>query len=337
MNLRVATSMPSRRPRPISESPGTAGDPKVGTTGIALCLVSAACFGALPVLGRIAYGQGISVAGLLGLRFALAAALFWLAVRLWKPPWPGAPVARRAFLLGMLGYAPEAGLYFWSLERTGDASLTEVLLYLYPVLVTVASVWLRFVRLDWRLAVAVPSAVLGVGAVAGGALQLDADRLGVLAGVGAAVIYAGYVLVASVTAERVSPVLMSALVCSGAATAFGLGAATTGSINLRLGVSGWTSVLLIAVVSTNVAVLALFAGIRRIGGARASVVSTVEPVATLALAAALLGEGLGTVEAAGTGAVLLAVLLVRAPRPEGQKKSGGGGGGEEARDELVAS
>lgn len=315
--------------------------------GVALCLLSALCFGALPVLGRIVYSQGISVALLLWLRFALAASFFWLAVLLWRPPWPGAPVARRAFLLGMLGYAPEAGLYFWSLERTGDASLTEVLLYLYPVLVTAASVWFRTVRLDWRLALAVPFAVLGVAAVAGVALRLDADRLGVCAGIGAAVLYAGYVLAASVTATRVAPVLMSALVCSGAASTFALAVAATGTParHIGLGASGWASVLLIAVVSTNVAVLALFAGIRRIGAARASVVSTVEPVATLAFAAALLGEGLGTVEAFGTGAVLLAVLLVRAPRsrargdPRAPEESGvgRGGGREEASDELVAS
>lgn len=328
--------------RPAS---GPGGDQRAGG-GIALCLLSALCFGALPVLGRIAYSQGISVAGLLWLRFTLAAGFFWLAVLLSQPGWPGAPVARRAFLLGMLGYAPEAGLYFWSLERTGDASLTEVLLYLYPVLVTAASVWFRTVRLDWRLALAVPCAVLGVAAVAGVALQLDADRLGMCAGVGAAVIYAGYVLAASVTATRVSPVLMSALVCSGAASTFALAAAATGTLagGIRMGASGWASVLLIAVVSTNIAVLALFAGIRRIGAARASVVSTVEPVATLALAAALLGEGLGTVEAVGTGAVLLAVLLVRAPRarardPRAPEESGGvrGRGGEETSDELVAS
>ena len=43
--------------------------------GPALCLASAAFFGAMPIFGRFAYGAGVSPGALLLVRFSLAAAL----------------------------------------------------------------------------------------------------------------------------------------------------------------------------------------------------------------------------------------------------------------------
>jgi drug/metabolite transporter (DMT)-like permease len=55
----------------------------------------------------------------------------------------------------------------------------------------------------------------------------------------------------------------------------------------------------------------LYAGLRRVGPATASIVSCAEPVLTVALAVALLGERLGPVQAVGGALVVLAVLLLQ--------------------------
>ena len=81
----------------------------------------------------------------------------------------------------------------------------------------------------------------------------------------------------------------------------------------------WLWLLLIAVVSTVVAVSAFFAGLRLVGPSEAAILSTFEPVVTVVLAYMVLGERLSPAQLAGGALVLAAVVLLqlrprRAPR-----------------------
>jgi drug/metabolite transporter (DMT)-like permease len=67
----------------------------------------------------------------------------------------------------------------------------------------------------------------------------------------------------------------------------------------------------IAVVSTVGAVALFFAGLRRLGPSTASILSTLEPAVTVALAFVVFGESLGPAQLAGGALVLIAVLAVR--------------------------
>ena len=76
----------------------------------------------------------------------------------------------------------------------------------------------------------------------------------------------------------------------------------------------WAAVVAIALVSTVVAITTFFAGMARLGATDASTLSTLEPVVTVALAAAVLGERISAVQLAGGGLILAAVIvLARAP------------------------
>jgi drug/metabolite transporter (DMT)-like permease len=50
------------------------------TAGAALCLVSAAGFGAMAIFGKLAYDAGVSTLTLLLVRFALGSAIFSLLI-----------------------------------------------------------------------------------------------------------------------------------------------------------------------------------------------------------------------------------------------------------------
>jgi drug/metabolite transporter (DMT)-like permease len=114
--------------------------PHDGPVGAALCLVSAAAFGAMAVFGKLAYDEGVTVLTLLAVRFALSALLLApaAAVRLHRSarrlPWRSVVAA---VLLGAVGYALQSGLFFAALERM-DASLLALVFYTYPAMVTVA-------------------------------------------------------------------------------------------------------------------------------------------------------------------------------------------------------
>lgn len=61
---------------------------------------------------------------------------------------------------------------------------------------------------------------------------------------------------------------------------------------------------------TVLPVVAFLAGLERIGATNAAMLSTLEPVGTVLLAAMLLGETLKPVTLAGGGLILVAVLLL---------------------------
>jgi drug/metabolite transporter (DMT)-like permease len=115
----------------------------VSRAGALFCLASAAAFGAMGVLGKLAYGEGATVGTLLATRFVFAAALFWLLLVCAGRTGALRTLARRdlgiALALGAVGYGAQAGCAFAALDRL-DASLHSLLLYTFPVVVTVAAV-----------------------------------------------------------------------------------------------------------------------------------------------------------------------------------------------------
>lgn len=295
------------------------------------CLLSAVCFGALPILAKVALDAGASPLGLLWMRFCLAALVFWcLLARQRFGGRPATPRRRAAprmldapprravaagFLMGMCGYALEAALFFLALDRI-DAGLTELLLYAYPALVTLAAVTRGAERATPRLVGALGLGTAGLMLVFGSSLASGADPVGLALGLGAAVVYAAYILCGERVGRAVAPLTLATLVSTGAAVAFTLAGLAGAELRLPTGAGGHGAVVALAVGATVVPMVALFAGIRQVGASTASIVSTLEPVVTVALAAVLLGEHLGPAMAAGAACVLAAVAALRAaPAP----------------------
>ena len=113
------------------------------SSGPLLCLASAAAFGAMGIFGKLAYEQGASVGTLLATRFVLAAALFWGILACTGGLRGLRALSRRdvgiGLALGAIGYCVQTGAYFAALERV-DASLLGLLVYTFPVIVTVAAI-----------------------------------------------------------------------------------------------------------------------------------------------------------------------------------------------------
>ncbi len=281
--------------------------------GLLLCVLSAACFAALGVFGKLAYDADVSVLTLLTVRFAMAAAGFGLLTLVV----PGARVRmdRRlvlvAFGLGSVGYAAQAGLFFAALEHV-DVSLLSLLLYTYPAFVTVAAILLGRDRVTPRRMAALTAASAGVALVLLGAGGGTADAIGVTMGVGAALTYTAYILVADSVIQDVPPIAFSAVIAASAFCTFAVISLASGGADLGFEAAGWGWLACIAVVSTIVAVLAFFAGLRRVGPSNASIISTVEPPLTVLLALLVFGERLGAVQLLGGALVLSAVLVLQA-------------------------
>ena len=76
----------------------------------------------------------------------------------------------------------------------------------------------------------------------------------------------------------------------------------------------WLPLLGLGVIATAVAIQTFYAGVKRVGGARASLISTVEPVYTIVLAMILFDESLEPVQVVGGVLVLVAVILAETGR-----------------------
>jgi drug/metabolite transporter (DMT)-like permease len=98
---------------------------------------------------------------------------------------------------------------------------------------------------------------------------------------------------------------------TGAAVSLAVRAVVTGGADLAISPAGWLWVACIAVVSTVIAMLTFFAGLRRVGPSTASILSTFEPVVTTALAALTLGEFLRPWQLVGGALVLCSAGLVQ--------------------------
>ena len=275
------------------------------------CLGSAAAFGAMAVLGKLAYDDGATVGTLLALRFSLAALLFW-ALAPWREVRAlGARDIAVGLGLGAGVYAAQAGGYFAALARI-DASLLSLLLYTFPAIVAVASVALGRERVSARRVVALGLVSVGLVLVVASAGTGALDPLGTALGLATAVVYSGYILVGEGIAARVPARVLAALVCSGAAVTLTVGSALLGELQpARLSAAGWLWIACIAVVSTVVAVTLLFAGLRRVGPTAASILSTAEPLVTVVLAFLVFGEVLTLAQVLGAGLVLCSVVVLR--------------------------
>lgn len=287
------------------------------SAGALLCLASAVAFGAMGIFGKLAYDEGATVGTLLAVRFLLAAALFWVLVAATGAARHLRTLSRRdlglALALGAVGYSAQAGCYFAALDRL-DASLLSLLVYTFPAMVTVAAIALGRERASRRKAGALVLASTGLFLVLAGASAGALDPLGTALGISAAVVYSAYILTSAGVAERVGPIVLSALVCTGAATTLTLGAAAGGDLQLgdvsALGF-GWLAG--IAVVSTVGAISLFFAGLQRIGPTAASILSTAEPPTTVLLAYLTFGEALGPGQLVGGALVVGAVLVLSVP------------------------
>ena len=304
-------------PADASPAPRTAGD--LDRVGLLLCLVSAAGFGSLAVLGKQAYAGGLGVTGVLAIRFLVAAPLLVaLALATRRSLRVGWPAALRLLGMGGIGYAVQATLFFNALTRI-SAGLAGLLLYLYPALVTAGAVALGRSRVDRATVAGLLLSLAGIVLVLG----LPGERLdavGVALALTSAGWYTGYILVGEYLLRGVDPLAASAYVTTGAACTFLVGVAALGGLAPAGTTPGaYAAAGAMAVVGTALAIATFLAGLARVGSAWASIASSFEPVFTVALGVAVLGDPLGPGKVAGgvlvvAGAVLLPLLGGRRER-----------------------
>ena len=271
--------------------------------GLFYVVVSTVAYGSLPILAKLAFAAGVRTTGLLAWRFAGACVLFALLAR----RAPRLPRGTRLTLWGLgVIFVGNTICYFGALQ-TIPASTASLIFYTYPVVVTLLSAALGLDRLTLRSVAAAMMAVSGC-ALTAGAVAGSSPR-GVVLALATALIYASYVMLGSRYAAAIPSETVSLHVTQACAAIFVPLAVLRGGLWLPPGPTGWGLVAFLAVFCTVVPIRAFLAGLARVGPARAAVVSSLEVLVTIALAAAILHERIGRRQWAGGALILGGVLL----------------------------
>ena len=264
--------------------------------GILITALSAAGFGAMPVIAQFAYSYGSNVTTLLFLRFTIASFIFLLIMKLSNITYDiSKEDTIRLIFLGAAGYGLLSSLYFFGISLI-PASLSGFLLYSYPAIVTVLAFLGREEPLYRENFISLIVAIIGLAMVLGPVFT-KINLLGVGSILAAAFVYAIYILASNRVLKRVNWLPGSTVVTISAAFFFLI----TGSFRGNLHLNQISSQIIfsgigLAIFSTIIAVAGFYLGISLIGPSRASIVSSVEPLVTVLLSALFFAERLTVIQ-----------------------------------------
>lgn len=287
-------------PVPSSTSSSLRGD----LPGIGLALLSAATSGTLGLWGKLATAAHLSTPTLLSWRFGLTALLLFALGQ-------GRAPARERVKLLLLGavYAGSTVAYFAALARI-SAGTAALLVYVAPA----------FVVLYGALAGARPTpaqlgallcSVLGLGVVVGVPGAADRDLLGLGLGALSGGLYGAYLFFSGRVAAGSAPLTVTTHVTLVSALTFAVLGTLGGTLSVPQSLSHWGLILGMLLVPTLISMPALFSAVQRLGAARASLLTTTDPLWALLFAALLLDEPLGPSQLAGGALILCGALLAQ--------------------------
>lgn len=187
--------------------------------GALLVLLSATGFATLAIFIKIAYSAGANTLTVLTLRFMLASLLLWMALKpLGISPRISGRAAVQLGLMGTIGYGSMSFFFASSLQYL-SASLSEMLLFTYPALVSLLSFALGFEKFSWQKGLALATCLYGLFLILGVSLG-NISHIGIALALGSAIIYSCYIMISNHVLKDVHSLVATTYVCSATALAF---------------------------------------------------------------------------------------------------------------------
>jgi Predicted permeases len=276
--------------------------------GIVCAALSAVCFGMLAVLGKLAYAKGFATGEILQYRFGFGALLllgyFALMDRSVLRARP--KTILKSVFLGVVLY-PVQSLSFMSSLKYIPAATTSLILYFYPVAVSLLSALFFKTRLDRIVALSLLLLVAGCGLVFYDAFLRSISQTGLLLATTSMLIFSVYLIFLEVLLRGENPRTISFYCVLSAAAVYTAMSPPVGFP--QLDASAKLLTLALGLVPTALAVTLLYRAVELIGSARASICSTLEPITTVLASALLLGEDVVAIQVGGMALILAGIIL----------------------------
>lgn len=216
------------------------------------------------------------------------------------------------FFLGGVIMALVQLTYFYTISLI-QVVAAILLQYLSPVLVAAFSICFWGERLTLAKGLALVFALLGCYLVVGG-YNLDVlrmNRIGVLAGLVAAVLYAAYALLDERAMRTYAPWTVVFYALFFAAISWHVIHPPLRYVTAGYSLTTWAWLLYIGIVGTIFPFGLYFVGINYVRSTRAMIIATMEPICAGFMAYFFLGETLETLQILGAGMVLGAIVLLQ--------------------------
>ena len=259
--------------------------------GVLMACSSAICYSTLTIFVKLAYTYNLKVITVVVLRMFFASAFLWSTIlfsrrenwRISRRHWP-------LLFAGMvLAFGGSQITYFTGLQ-TVPAGVAIFLVYLYPVLVVLMAFLVYGERLTKRKLGVVLLCFLGCGFLSWETTgRLEFGSVGIFWILAAAVAIALYTTFSQRLLKNYSPLVITAWTMPPIALVFLMLDWNNLPRYADIPFPGWLVMLATGLLPTY-ALLLYFGAIGRIGAARTSLISTLEPVSTAVIATVILNE-----------------------------------------------
>lgn len=282
--------------------------------GLIEVILSGICFGFLAYFGKLAYAHGLKPGEFISLRFVIAALILGVFLFLQKPQNLKLPkkALSRCVVLGILGYAVFSSCFFQALIGL-SASLTVLLLYTFPLFVTVGAALFLGEPISRFGLMALVVTGTGLVSLVTGDVQVT-HRVAILFGIGSAVFYSLYILLSKKWLVHQNPFITTFYIQLFAALVLSLIHLHDFHRIVFILKTAWLPVLGSAVISTIFAMSLFLSGLRRLTSSETSILSTTEPVVALLVAYVFLNERFLPWQIFGAVLVLTGLVLTAMPK-----------------------
>ncbi len=276
--------------------------------GIFYIAIASIAFGIMPILAKLAYRGGANPINTLALRFTFASIILFIYIKTKKFSLRVSKEQIKLILfMGVIGYSMTSILLFIAYNYI-DVGIAGMILHTYPLMVMILSIIIYKEKFKLKKFLYLMVTTIGVF------IMLDIkvgsiNTIGVVLVLLSALCYAIYVLGASNDkVKNIDSYVMTFYISVISAIVGSATGVVTNSFNNPINFYGIISILLIAFISTVVALMAFLKGVKLIGPTNSAIFSALEPIVSLVLGVIILGESISFKIIIGSTIIILAMI-----------------------------
>lgn len=275
--------------------------------GIIYSIISGISFGIMPVWAKLAYSEGANAISTLAFRFLLSAALLLGYLLIRKVSLRVNLKQFKLILLLAVGYSLTSIFLFYAYNYI-NVGIATMILYTYPIMVMMLSIMIYKEKFKFKKFIYLILTTLGV-CIMVGPNGGHVSTLGVILVLLSGLSYAVYVIgTAHEEIKKMDSLVMTFYISLITALVDFVIGFFNGSFTTVISPRGMVYILLLAIVSTVIGLIAFLKGVWYIGPTDASIFSSVEPVVSLVLGVVILGEFISINIIAGS-VIIIAVMI----------------------------
>jgi drug/metabolite transporter (DMT)-like permease len=214
--------------------------------------------------------------------------------------------------LGLILYSNVVLFYFMAMKYISP-SIGSLILYTYPAMVMILSFFILGEKITGKTIIALLLSLAGCIVVLYGPAE-KINIKGIILAALTAFCYAAYIVGSKKAITNIDPAVNIFYTGASCLFFFIVFGAISGDLHFEYNVNIIVLILLLAVWSTIIGFIFFFKGLVIVGASKTSIIATFEPLYTILLSAAVLGDKITLIQLAGGALILAGVLVLNIPK-----------------------